>query len=244
MMFFLVSIALASTLFGILNLYYLQVKFLSHSRFFASEKGSFTLMANNYSKRPLYDLNFYYQEMHLSIDALSPNENHSLTFESTFETRGRHALESVKVESLFPLIHERKFRYFDSDSQIIVYPKPSGISLLKRLSTHKDLQGDIDDFKGVRRFEEGESISRIHWSSLAKTHTLMSKEFSYTQTKEKLHFSYDELKGGSEERLSQLTLWVIEASELGYEFTLSLGAKTYDSTKEDLDALLTQLALY
>ena len=245
MMFFLVSVALASTFFGMLNLYYLDLKYLSHTRFFADEKGTLTLLASNTSEHPLYDLNFSYKDEIYKIDAIKPHEGKSVIFDTVFEKRGRYPLGIVRVESHFPLVHERKYRNFElEENSVIVYPRPFGIPLLKRLSSKKYKHGDINDFKGVSRFVEGENISLIHWASLAKTDTLMSKQFSYTQMQEKLHFSYDELTGDTESRLSQLTLWVVEASQFGYAFTLEIKNREYDSKREDIDAILTQLALY
>lgn len=244
MMFFLVSVAGTSTLFGMLNLHPLEIKFLSHDRLFATQTGSLTLLASNSASYGLYDFHFSYAQSKLYLQSLQAHESKAISFEIQFPQRGRHPLKELYVLSFFPLIHERKMRTYKLKGEIIVYPKPQGDSLRKQLAQKKQTSGDLDDFKGITRFIDGENISSIHWASLAKNDTLMSKRFVYTQTQEKLHFSFSDLHGDAESRLSQLTLWVLEASELNFDFTLDLGTNTYDSTKEELDAILTKLALY
>lgn len=244
MMFFLVSVAGTSTLFGMLNLHPLEITFLSHGRLFATQEGEITLLARNTSSYALYDLHFSYAKSKQTLSTLKGHESKALSFSTLFSQRGKHPLQKLYVLSLFPLIHERKMRTYLLEKELIVYPKPNGVSLIKQLAQKKQQSGDLDDFKGITRFIDGENISSIHWASLAKSDTLMSKRFLYTQSQEKLHFSFRDLQGDTEDRLSQLTLWVLEASELGFDFTLELGGRSYDSAKEDLDAILTQLALY
>lgn len=244
MMFFLVSVAVVSTFFGVLNLSYIEVKFLNHSPFFAQRKGDFSVLTQNNSEHAAYDLSFSYKESKNYVQNLEVDEKKALTFEAVFAQRGKFSFDSLEVESLFPLIHEKKSRTFDFKQSVIVFPKPEGISLLEQLKFKKHQSGDLSDFKGVSHYIDGENFSSIHWASLAKDETLMSKRFVYKQKQTKLRFSFSELQGQTEEKLSQLTKWILEATEHNFDFVLELEGKTYDSTKEDIDAILTQLALH
>lgn len=244
MMFFLTAVAGTSTLFGMLNLHFLSVKLLSKSRIFATQKASVTFLASNSADFGLYDLDFRYEDKNSYLSSLAPKNSKAVSVEVLFDTRGKHELKQLDVVSFFPLIHEKKMRVFKLDESVIVYPRPEGIGLLERLAMQKSKSGDLDDYKGLSRFEQGENFSAIHWASLAKNDTLMSKRFAYHQTQEKLFFSFDELMGSSEEKLSQLTLWVIEAERYGYDFKLELQQRVYDSKKEAIDAILDALAQY
>jgi uncharacterized protein (DUF58 family) len=244
MMFFLVSVAGTSTLFGMRNLYPLELHFLSHDRFFAHENASFTLTASNNANYEIYDLHFHYKEKITSLPSLGAQSTTHLSFSTRFETRGKHTLEKIHIESLFPLVHERKFRDIDLENALLVYPHPKGESLLHHLAMQKKNSGDFNDFEGIKKFVQGESISSIHWSSLAKNDTLMRKVFLFEEKQEKLHFRLEDLSGDIETKLSQLTLWVLECEQLGFSFLIDLHAKTLDSKKEETDAILSALALY
>ena len=244
MMFFLVSVAGTSTFFGMKNLYPLALSFLSNERFFAHENAAFTLTAHNNANYPLYDLSLTYKDSLCKLQSLQPQSSVHLSFTTRFETRGKHPLGKVHLESLFPLIHERKFRDITLEKELLVYPEPKGESLLHRLALEKHKSGDLSDFKEIKEFLQGESISAIHWASLAKNDTLMRKVFLFETKQEKLHFRFKELHGDLETKLSQLTLWVLECEKLGFAFTLDLGTQTLDSQKEQIDAILSALAQY
>lgn len=244
MMFFLVAVAGTSTLFGMRNLYPLELRFVSHERFFAHEDAVFTLTATNNANYPLYDLSFTYKNSLRSLRSLQAQSSTHLSFTTRFETRGKHNLDKVHLESLFPLIHERKFRDIALDAKALVYPHPKGESLLHRLAMQKKDSGDLNDFEGIKKFLQGESISSIHWASLAKNETLMRKVFLFEEKQEKLHFSLEELYGDLETKLSQLALWVLECERYGFAFTLDLKSHILDSQKEEIDAILSALALY
>jgi len=244
MMFFLVSVAGTSTYFGMKNLYPLEMAFVSQERFFASQKASFTVALNNSSEYALYDLDVSYEEQHHKLKRIEPNARVHLSFEQSFPRRGRVALQSVEVSSLFALPHERKFRSYDLGSSLLIYAKPEGISLSKAFAKEQKERGDLSDFKAIEKFTQGESLAKLHWASLAKSETLMKKEFSYEEERVSLHFRYEALSGDKESRLSQLTLWVLECEAEARRFRLSLGSELFDSSEEGVDAILKALALY
>ena len=244
MMFWLVAVALVSTYFGVMNLHPIELRFLSHKDFFATKSSKFTLMFENNSSHDLYDLHFKYKDQEVKVPILKAFQDKALCFETTFMSRGIHSLEEFSVVSFFPLFHEKKSRTLRVEKELLVYPNPEGESLFKHLSLKDFHSGDIHDFKGISRYKDGENFSTIHWASLAKNEKLMSKRFIYTQRKEKLHFSISQLKGTTENNISQLTKWILEASQNGFDFTLELHQISLDSTKEDIGEILEKLALY
>lgn len=244
MMFCITAVAGTSTLYGMFNLHPLQVAFLSAERFFASQDSLCTLRLHNGGEYPCYDLDLHFRAHAKHIALLAPKESVALSFSARFEKRGAAQLEEASVTSYFPFAHEIKSKRFPLAHKILVYPKPSGESLFDRFAKELHMHGDFSDFDTVSRFAQGENIGAIHWASLAKNDTLMSKRFLYEQRRNTLHFDFKTLRGESEERLSQLCLWVLECEKHAFAFTLALGGEILDSKKVDTDAILAKLALY
>jgi uncharacterized protein (DUF58 family) len=161
-----------------------------------------------------------------------------------FPSRGKAKLDGCKLTSFFPFAHEIKTKTLPLSKTVVVYPKPCGISLFEHFAEDVAKHGDISDFDAIKPFIQGENISFIHWASLAKSNTLMSKRFLYEQKQETLVFDINRLKGDEEERLSQLVLWVLECEQHQLKFTLRLQEKVLDSKRDSIDAILTELALY
>ena len=243
-MFFMVGVAGAASVFGVLNLYYLRVKLLSHRRFFAHENSSFTLSIINSSENSSYDISVTYKTKTKHIKSLEAHTSKTISFEETFNKRGEVDLSDIRLQSLFPLPHELKYKDIKTDKKVVVYSQPKGISLLKFYNKNNSLNGEIDDFDGVKKFNQGDSTSYIHWASLAKNNLLMIKNFIYEDETKKLHFDFKTITGNVEEKLSQLTLWVVECEKYCFDFTIELNGEVFDSKKVDIDDILKTIAKY
>jgi uncharacterized protein (DUF58 family) len=141
-------------------------------------------------------------------------------------------------------MHEKKSREFALNTELLVFAKPEGISLLEHLAKEQKESGDLSDFESIESFVQGESLAKIHWASLAKNESLMKKQFLYEEEQQSLHFFYETLQGDKETRLSQLTLWAVECESQGVAFKLTLAEKELDSKEDGVDGVLKALALY
>jgi uncharacterized protein (DUF58 family) len=244
MMFFLVGVAGASSLYGIANISSIKIKLLSRERFFASTPASYTLCIINDSTSSVYDITLKSEEATKHIKVIKAQENTLLKFTTSFHKRGNAKLPSTTVSSLFPLPHERKYKEINLKEHLFVYAQPKGSSLFSIYNKDNSLNGEIDEFDGIRDFIQGENISYIHWASLAKDEKFKSKTFLYEDEQKTLHFSYDKLTGESEDRLSQLTLWVLECEKHHLDFTLEVSTKLLDSKEQSIDEILTTIASY
>jgi uncharacterized protein (DUF58 family) len=82
--------------------------------------------------------------------------------------------------------------------------------------------GHGDDFAGVRAYVRGESQRHIDWKAVARGQPLMTKQFA-AETKGAVYLDFFELHFANlEEKLSQLTLWVIEAERARQPYGLRL----------------------
>lgn len=244
MMFFLVGIAGASSIYGILNLYYLRVSLLSHERFFAQTPSFYTLLLINNSTESAYDITLKSAEATEYLKSLQAQESRRIKLKASFLKRGKEKLPTLMLSSLFPLPHEIKYKEINLQTSLLVYAQPKGISLFSIYNKNNSLNGEMDEFESIRDYIQGESISTIHWASLAKDDTLKSKTFLYEDEKKSLHFSYEKLKGESEQRLSQLTLWVLECEKQHLEFTLEIKNQLLSSKEQTIDEILTAIATY
>jgi uncharacterized protein (DUF58 family) len=82
--------------------------------------------------------------------------------------------------------------------------------------------GEGDDFSGMRPYIHGESQRHIDWRAVARGQPLITKQFT-TEEEGVVHLDFSVLRlTDVEERLSQLTLWVIEAERARRPYGLRL----------------------
>jgi uncharacterized protein (DUF58 family) len=151
-----------------------------------------------------------------------------LTLRFSARHRGEHKIEKLDLTSCYPLGFVRASRRFVSNQTYLVYPKPAGNPQLpanrSRFAESHVRQGigHGDDFAGVRAYRRGESQRHIDWKAVARGQPLMTKQFA-AETKGAVCLDFFELRfAGVEERLSQLTLWVIEAERARQPYGLRL----------------------
>jgi uncharacterized protein (DUF58 family) len=115
-----------------------------------------------------------------------------------------------------------------SNQTYLVYPKPAGNSQLPTNHSRftdswvQQSIGHGDDFAGVRAYVPGESQRHIDWKAVARGQPLMTKQFA-AETRGAVYLDFFELHFDNvEEKLSQLTLWVIEAERARQPYGLRL----------------------
>jgi uncharacterized protein (DUF58 family) len=143
-------------------------------------------------------------------------------------SRGQHQIGALRLESLYPLGFLRALRLVTTRQQYLVYPRPTGDPNLPVEcaspgdNTPQPELGEGDDFAGVRTYILGESQRHIDWKAAARGQGLMTKQFS-AETRGSLYFDFAAAQFPSiEGRLSQLTLWVIEAERVQRAYGLRL----------------------
>lgn len=170
----------------------------------------------------------------------------------TTSKRGRFTLSRITLLTVYPLGLFRVKQHIRVDRVYIVYPKPAGSRQWPEPETHDDESAEGfyirggDDFVGVRPYRPGESMHHIDWKAVARGRPLSVKEFTGGGS-EQLWFDWNQLGGmGTENRVSQLTRWVLEADQEGREFGLRLpGQKVnLDSSPGHTTKCLETLAIF
>ena len=142
-------------------------------------------------------------------------------------TRGEHQIGSLCLTTVYPLGFLKARRRLEGGQSYLVYPKPAGNARLPeehssgRSNAAQSTTGS-DDFAGLNRYVPGESQRRIDWKAVARGQPMMTKQFA-TETAGPLYLDFAAIgSADTENRLSQLALWIIEAERAHRPYGLRL----------------------
>ncbi len=124
----------------------------------------------------------------LSLESLKPKSNHGFNYEAKFSAPGYYPLGPVQVETgdVFGL-HQRH-RTLGKRDGILVLPKiipiqrnqwESNRALGETSITHR-LFEDPARYSGIRPYQAGDPLNRIHWRATARTGHLQTRIFDPT----------------------------------------------------------------
>ncbi|MCX7096719.1 MAG: DUF58 domain-containing protein [Methylococcales bacterium] len=192
---------------------------------FAGEAAGFDIHINNPLTIDRQYLHIVLEEgQYLSVKALS---NVTVTLYSATQKRGWHTAGTVTLSSTYPLGLFRAWSPIRFNLKTLVYPKPSALELpFPEVPSEQAQQGfslkEGDEFHGLKSYEPGDPIKHIYWKAFAKGQGLFSKQFG-GENSAQIWLDYNYAPGhDTEERLSQMCRWVIDAERLGLAFGFSL----------------------
>jgi uncharacterized protein (DUF58 family) len=153
----------------------------------------------------------------------------NLMLYSATQTRGWHSVDTITVFSTYPLGIFYAWSPLRFNSKVLVYPKPSTLELPFPDTPSPDGEQGVshkkgaDDFYGLNEYQAGDSIKHIHWKAFAKGQGLYSKQYSGANNASEVWLHYDYAAGSdTEQRLSQLCRWVIDAERADIRYGLVL----------------------
>ncbi len=243
LLFFIFSFALIASPLGILNFEGIELKLERTDRLFAKERSLiyFSLFADKTSES--FALNFQCDKQTTFLSSLPAGKKQILSMPLTPDIRGTFKIENCSLESLFPLGTIRFVLKFPETFQAIVYPQPKGISLEAFLKRQQGSFGEESDFEGITVHSGVIHLSRIHWPSVAKGITAI-KKFSYEVPLKHLYFDFLSAGSNDEQRLSQLTLWILSCEKQHLPFKIQMPGEILDSKRSSIDEILGKLATY
>jgi uncharacterized protein (DUF58 family) len=121
--------------------------------------------------------------MLIFVPTLSGRAAADLTYSVEVYRRGLHTFPAITLESGAPFGVCRSRRVIGPETRMLVYPEVirlSGLDLLdRRPAPQRDRPraGLGAEVMGVRPYQSGDSPRHIHWRSVARRGTLVSKEF-------------------------------------------------------------------
>ena len=151
-MFFVFSLAGASSIIGRLNLYELEASVLTAQNFFANTTSTYTLNLYNPTPRERYALECSNAESSLTVDLLRAQQSTRLTLSCTPSRRGHFFLPSLQIGSYFPLPHELPYRPLDLHFETPVYTDPKGERPSTINAKNDNVSGDHEDVDDTSNF--------------------------------------------------------------------------------------------
>jgi uncharacterized protein (DUF58 family) len=209
------------------NLVGLELSFAGVEPVFAGQAAEFQIAITNHSKSRRPHLQLYVAGVVSDIDDLAAGESRVFNLEIPTQQRGRIRLDRFGVRTLFPFELFRAWAWLHMDLHGLVYPKPAALvpepPPTQAAQGHRqhDARGE-EDFAGLRKYNVGDSPRKVAWKAYARTGDLLAKQFSGADTSSQW-FDFDMLAGSdTEERLSILTRWIIDADRTQRDYGLRL----------------------
>lgn len=169
------------------------------------------------------------------VDVLAGQPTKAVLYQ-TPRRRGRLRFAPIKIQSGYPFGLFRAWSWVQAKDAIAVYPAPlagpfpAALADIAGAMHNASAQG-LDDFQGLRPYQPGDSLSRIHWQSIGKGTLLQSKTFG-VEGRSTEHLDLARTVGALELRLSVLSYWVTRLGQQQVSFSLTLGAHRYGPSSE------------
>jgi uncharacterized protein (DUF58 family) len=162
---------------------------------------------------------------------LNPGESRLAEFHFHAERRGSYPFDSVLIRSSYPFgLVTASFRLVVG-ADYFVYPNPAGQVQFPQLRPGGEdgLPASPqagDDFGGVRPYTPGESLRHVDWKAYARGRPLSVKQFTGGEGRQLWFDAAGVTDLPVEQRLSQLTLWIVRAEKEEIPYVLRLGSTT------------------
>lgn len=208
------------------NLLGLHLKFLGAAPVFVGERAEFRLAIDNESQAPRFEIELS-REGHVAAPAdVAAGATEIVRLGVAAEQRGWVALGRFRVETRYPTRLFRAWTWVHMEARALVYPRPAKAGRPLPLGSGGGLHGapspGDEDFAGLRAATPGDSPQRIAWKAYARSGLLLLKEFA-SGTQEPCVLDWAMLpEASTEERLSQLARWCLDADRDGRALALRL----------------------
>ncbi|MBN1379389.1 MAG: DUF58 domain-containing protein [Gammaproteobacteria bacterium] len=249
--FLLAGMALVGMLYTYRNLTSLRLIAGHPKPVFAGDKVEFPVYLQTSNARPAFRIagGPHRKDLH-TVDVTGAGTC-KLNIKILATRRGWLELDPIRVQTTFPLGWFRVWSWVALETKALVYPQPHGHLRLPPnaaagIGRKQTQTSGNDDFSGVRRYQPSDPPAHIAWKALAKGHEVLTKQFS-EQSGEELWLDWNSLPGlDTEQRLSQLCLWVLNLHQQGRLYGLRLpGVEIKPNVGEQQrKACLEALALY
>lgn len=165
---------------------------MDRNLYFCGEQGEYTLIIQNLTLLPipyltinnlvLGDLDPKYKGQSISLNI---DEKKIIKGKVNFKARGIYNLgdNDLNISDLFSIFEIRK--YYNFHEVIKVYPRISeikgievnGYNLIRNIVNFKGTLEDISAVRDIRKYNEGDSLKKVHWKLSAKYGQLYVKNF-------------------------------------------------------------------
>ena len=147
--------------------------------------------------------------------------------------RGLQPIGRLRILSTWPFGLFRAWTWLHVAHAVTVYPQPAGQRAMPVADGARDgtvprESADIDEWATLRPFRDGDSPRQVAWKAYARGAPLLVKEYTASGSIERL-FDFATLAGlDTEQRLSQLTRWILNCAADGEAFGVRLPQQLID----------------
>ena len=188
---------------------------------FLGEPAGFEVLIDNPAAIKRYHLQITLKNTEsLTIEA---NSKTGIFLYSMTTKRGWHKAGTITLASTFPFGLFRAWSPIRFNFNTLVYPQPADADMpfpetnLANSESGQHNRGD-EDFYGIQDYQAGDAIKNIHWKAFAKGLGLFSKHYGGEHSAQ-IWLDYQQTPGNTtEERLSRLCRWLIDAEKLGIDY--------------------------
>ncbi|QID18102.1 DUF58 domain-containing protein [Nitrogeniibacter mangrovi] len=249
--FLLAGLGMASMFHAFRNLLHLEIRAGHNAPAHAGEDAHFEVVLRDATNRtrPALTLRCGTDEATVDIPA---NGTCCSRLRVPARHRGWLPIGRLRIETTYPLGLIRAWSVLTPAQRTLVYPAldtappPPAGSGEEHGSAAAPPPGE-EDFGGLREHQPADSPRRIAWKAVARTDTLLSKDFTGTEGAT-LSFDWHALppRLDTETRLRWLTRWVVDAAHAGQRYRLILPERTFgpDHSAAHRDRCLEALALF
>lgn len=219
----MLALMLLSGMSSFLNFFYLQITLIPPEEVFAEMPAPFRLIVNK-GRGNSFFLTFETSYGKTKVPFVNGEVETSLWLK--FPKRGTVPLESIKIDSGFPLGFFRRFTFKTVNQEIVVYPNPfpAVFPLLSGSSSGENEGGSrygelSDEIKELRSYSHSDPLKWIDWKATARKGTAIVRDF-YRLAGDTLIINLASKQSGEREKqLSEAAYIIIE----GHRKKLSMG---------------------
>lgn len=237
------------------NLAYLKIESRRAEPVFAGEDAVFEIAATEHGLRARYAVAAHFEgSSTVYADIAAGNET---VFKLALPTARRGWLPAprISLSNEFPLALFHAWSYVElaagNHRRCLVYPRPVPHGLAVPSASDHTATGALDasrgddDFAGHRNYQLGDSPKRVDWKASSREQGLLTKQF-LGAAQASLWLDWAATAGAdTEQRISQLTRWVIDAHANRQRYGLRLPRQVFapDSGEAHYRQCLQALAL-
>jgi len=216
--FLLVGIGIVSILSTWRNIAGLELESANSLPVFAGEPATFNVQLINHQLLHRHSIAISYDGVDQDTVDCAANSQQLIKFKVTSKKRGLLDPEKFRLYTEFPTGLFVAWTWIDLSMSCLVYPAPEK-NINVPVSGHiedgdNDFSGQgLENFSHLRKYHQGDNISRISWKAAAKNDELFTKEFIGSVPETQWINWFDIPARNTEHRLSIITTLVIDAEK-------------------------------
>lgn len=202
---------------------------------FAGQTGELLLYFENVDTRARNSLSVRSAPCEPTLFEMAPASMHTAAVSFQAGRRGRQRIERLELSTHAPFGLFRAWTWLYLPLEAIVYPAPGGSRALPprrgqpRAERQNVRNNGEEEWAWLRAFQESDSPRSVAWKAYARGAPLLVAHYDSPAGMQRL-LDFETLRSLSlEQKLSQLTRWVLECERLGENYALQLPAQVQAS---------------